>query len=159
MNTRLTIFSVLLVSILALTACNHATFFSDHQRVDEEGWNMNDDVRFDVDIKDTSRMYDFYIDVRNLSDYPYSNLFLFITTTFPDHAVRRDTLECPLADVYGNWYGKGAGKYIDGRYPLHGRVIFPQSGTYCFQIAHAMRDTNITGIKNIGLHIEYSNNQ
>ena len=67
MNTRLTIFSVLLVSILALTACNHATFFSDHQRVDEEGWNMNDDLRFDVDIKDTSRMYDFYIDVRKSS--------------------------------------------------------------------------------------------
>lgn len=146
----------LLCAVFCLQGCGKNTFYGHSERVYEDGWNMDDDVRFEVEVKDVSRMYNFYIDVRNTLDYQYSNFFLFITTTFPDHAVRVDTLECPLADAYGNWNGRVSGHYADGRYPLHANVIFPQPGTYTFQIAHGMRDTNLVGIKNVGLHIDYA---
>lgn len=142
------------MAVMLLCGCSQSTFYDKHQTVDTEGWSMDEDLRFAVDIEDTQKPYDFYIDVRNARDYAYSNLFLFITTTFPDQVVRRDTLECPLADPYGKWYGRQTRRYVDGRYLLHQRVIFPMKGTYTFQINHAMRDTLVTGIKNIGLHVE-----
>lgn len=140
--------------LLLFVSCGSDAMYDKHFTVDENGWNMEDNRRFYVDIDDTLSFYDFYVDIRNSKNYPYSNLFLFINTTFPDHVVRRDTLECPLADAYGQWYGKESNHYVDGRYLLHSHVVFPVKGTYCFEVVHAMRDTNVVGIRNIGLHVK-----
>ena len=150
MKTQVILFSL---ALLLLTACNNA-FYDEHSSIDKEGWNIDEDLRFNVEITDTVTPYDFFIDVRNDKNYAYSNLFLFITTTFPDNVVRRDTLECPLADPFGKWYGHQTNHNVDGRYQLHSRVIFPLKGTYTFQVNHAMRDTVLCGIRNIGLHVE-----
>ena len=141
-------------AVTLMCGCAKGTFYDKHCAVDKEGWYMDEDLRFAVDIEDTLTPYDFYIDVRNTKDYAYSNLFLFVKTTFPDKVERRDTLECPLADAFGKWYGKQTSRHVDGRYLLHKSVIFPMKGTYTFQVTHAMRDTVVTGIKNIGLHVE-----
>lgn len=120
---------------------------------------MNDKLTFDVDVKDTARLYTFLVDLRLTADYPYSNVFFFITTTFPDGGVAADTLECPVASPDGQWVGKRTGGYIDNRYIFRKNMIFPATGSYTFEIQHGMRDTNITGIKNVGLRIEYSDNK
>ena len=148
---------ILLAAVTSLfVACSGNAVYDEHLPVDKSGWDMGSDLRFNIDIEDTVQPLDFYIDVRNTRNYAYSNLFLFITTTFPDKVVRRDTLECPLADQYGEWYGHQTGRHIDGRYLLHKRVVFPIKGNYTFQITHAMRDTVLTGLKDIGLHVEKS---
>ena len=84
-------------------------------------------------------------------------MFLFIEKTFPDGGIALDTMECPLADPEGNWYGKPSGKYVDNRYFLRKNVIFPQRGQYRFAITQATRDTNLVGIKDVGILIEYVN--
>lgn len=145
---------LLTVAFFALCGCSNNTIYDKHLSVNKEGWPLDQDIRFNVNIDDTLKPYDFYIDIRNTKDYAYSNLFLFITTTFPDKVVRRDTLECPLADPYGKWYGRQTHRHVDGRYLLHNHVIFPRKGTYTFQVSHAMRDTLLCGIKDIGLHVE-----
>ena len=83
--------------------------------------------------------------------------FLFINTTFPDGSVAHDTLECPLADPEGRWLGKHTGRYVDARYRLRGgSARFPMTGRYHFAIANGMRDSAISGLKDIGLRVEYS---
>jgi len=140
--------------VTVMCGCSPGTVYDKHQSIDKEGWGLDQEVRFYMDIDDTLVPYDFYIDVRNTKDYAYSNLFLFVTTTFPDKVIRRDTLECPLADQYGRWYGRQTSRHVDGRYLLHNHVIFPLKGTYTFQVTQAMRDTVLNGIKDIGLHVE-----
>ena len=149
-------FTLLAIIATALSSCGGNAVYDRHQSVDREGWVIGQDLRFNIDIDDTINPCDFYIDIRNTRDYAYSNLFLFITTTFPDKVVRYDTLECPLADQYGKWYGHQSGRHVDGRYLLHNRIIFPIKGTYTFQVSHAMRDTVLTGVEDIGLHLEKS---
>lgn len=160
-KTRITvrknsIFIVLAVMALAFAGCDRSVFYTQSQRVDERGWNMDDHLKFDVDVSDTMRIYNFFVDVRNSVEYPYAQTYFFIRTTFPDGSIAVDTLGCPLADVDGRWYGKRTGKYIDNRYYFRKNVIFPMSGTYHFDVAHAMRDTNIVGLKNVGMRIEYA---
>ena len=144
----------LLCLLSCLTACNHKVFFSDTQSVDEQGWQYDQPLTFDVSINDTTQFYDIFIDLRNSVRYPYSNTFLFITTTFPDTSVAKDTLECPLADPSGQWYGKNSGRYVDNRSYFRRKTRFPIPGTYHFQISHGMREKSIDGIKNIGLRFE-----
>ena len=151
---RFGMIAMLPVWVAMWQSCDSRVHYTAQRDVDETGWNMNDKLVFDVDVEDTLQVYDFFIDVRNSVHYPKANVFFFINTTFPDQSVAYDTLECPLADVEGHWYGRRTGRYVDSRYVFRRHIIFPRSGRYHFEVAHGMRDTNVTGLKSVGLRIE-----
>ena len=140
--------------LLLVQGCDKQVYFTDEHDVDETGWNMNDAVVFDVDVDDTLQVFDFFVDVRNSVLFQKANVFFFINTTFPDGSVAYDTLECPLADVESHWYGRLTGRYVDSRFVFRRHVIFPRTGLYRFEILHGMRDTNVAGLKSVGLRIE-----
>ena len=146
---------VFLCAVAVMTAaCDKNVYYTVQQDVDETGWDMNDRLEFDVDVEDTLQLFDFYVDVRNSVHFPKANVFFFINTTFPDGSVAYDTLECPLADVEGHWYGRCTGRYVDSRFVFRRHVIFPRTGNYHFEVAHGMRDTSVVGLKSVGLRIE-----
>ena len=145
------------MAAIALTACDGSVYYDESRSVDEHGWLPQDTLTFDVEVDDTVHLFNFLVEVRNSVEYPYSNTFLFIGTTFPDGSVAHDTLECPLADPTGKWLGKRTGRYVDARYRLRGgSARFPMTGHYRFAVTNAMRDSAISGIKDIGLRVEYS---
>lgn len=142
---------------MLLTACDGSIYYDESRALNEHGWLPTDVLTFDVDVDDTVHQFDFLVGVRNTISYPYSNTFLFITTTFPDGSVAYDTLECPLADPAGRWYGKRVGRYVDSRYRLRGTSArFPMEGLYRFEVVNGMRDSAIAGLKDISLRIEYA---
>ena len=151
------LYTACLLAAMALAACDGTVYYDESRSVDEHGWAPQDSVCFDVEVDDTTHLFNFLVEVRNSVTYPYSNIFLFIGTTFPDGSVARDTLECPLADATGRWLGKRTGRYVDARYRLRGgSARFPMTGTYHFAITNGMRDSAISGLKDIGLRVEYS---
>ena len=152
-----TIALLMLAVALIFTACDSNVFYDQQRAVDEHGWSLDESVDFDVEVPDTNRIYNFLVEVRNSIAYPYSNTFLFIRTTFPDGSTSQDTLEFPLADASGRWLGRRTGRYVDTRYYFRRNARFPMEGTYRFTFAHGMRDSAITGLKDVGLRIEYSN--
>jgi len=114
---------------------------------------MSEIVKFDVSISDTISKNDFFINIRNSTEYSFSNIFFFITTTFPDGGTTRDTVECFLADINGKWLGKGLGKFKDNRILFKRNMSFPSKGIYSFEFEQAMRVENIKGIDEIGIRI------
>ena len=125
MNRRLLL--ILLTVSLFAASCDRNELYNESRHIDKQGWNMDDKLVFDLEANDTNSTYLCCIDIRNRNDYPYSNIYFFITTIYPDGSVAADT-----------------------NIEFH----FPQKGNYQFIISHAMRDTLLPGIKNIGLHIE-----
>ena len=150
------ILQVALMLAACLTACDSSVFYDRQQAVDEHGWRPDEEVTFDVEVKDTLTVYNFLMEVRNSVSYPYANTFFFVNTTFPDGSFARDTLEFPLADAAGRWLGKRTGRYVDTRYYFRRNARFPMTGTFRFSVSNGMRDSAITGLKDIGLRIEYS---
>lgn len=140
--------------LLLLAGCDKNVYYAAERDVDERGWNMNDAVTFDVPIDDTLDVYNFFFDLRNSVNYDKANAFFFISTTFPDGSTAYDTLECPLANVQGQWLGRRTGRYVDNRYYFRKHVIFPRTGTYTVTVAHGMRDTNVVGLKSVGIRVE-----
>ncbi len=153
---RHTLYLAATLLLATLASCSTDVFYSEYAQVDEHGWLPSDSVCFDVQVDDTLHPYHFLVEVRNTADYPYSNTFLFLGTTFPDGSVSRDTLELPLAAPDGQWYGKRTGRYIDTRCHFRRNARFPMPGTYRFAFTHGMRDSAITDLRNIGLRIEHT---
>jgi gliding motility-associated lipoprotein GldH len=116
---------------------------------------MDSTLVYEFTIIDSLQFYNFYIDVRNTTDYPYQNLYLFFTTQFPDSTRFTDTLNCILNDAYGRWTGKGYGRIKENRFVFKPKVRFQQKGSYIFAVQQAMRETDLKGITDFGITMQY----
>ncbi|MDR1335346.1 MAG: gliding motility lipoprotein GldH [Tannerella sp.] len=144
--------AVVALSIALCLSCRDDVFYRQYQLVDLE-WSRDKEYYFTYEITDSSVPYRFSIEIRNNNLYPYRNLWLFCSEEQPVGPVRRDTLECLLADDYGKWLGRGFSVYHLG-IPVRTHHRFQHRGQYTFSIRHGMRDATIKGIEEIGLHIE-----
>lgn len=148
------IISFILMMILGCVSCDSSRYYDHSMKVPADGWHSDSTVVMEVEVKDTLQLFDFYINLRNNSDYRYRNFYLFLNTLFPNGEMARDTIELMLADKSGKWKGKGFGRYKDHQIQIRSDLRFPVSGKYLFEIEQAMRDTSITGIENVGIRIE-----
>ena len=137
-----------------LASCNLNTVYNYNKTIPESVWNQDVVVRFDIEITDTSSIFDFYLTLRHTTDYKYNNVYFFINTTFPDGNMARDTVEFILADKKGKWYGKGFGRMKDLKILLKKGLRFQHGGVYLFEFEQAMREKNLAGITDLGISIE-----
>ncbi|OQA01943.1 MAG: Gliding motility lipoprotein GldH precursor [Bacteroidetes bacterium ADurb.Bin408] len=136
--------------------CSHPPLFEKNTTICNALWSKYEIISFDVNIEDTTAKYNFFINVRNKTDYDYANLYLFMNTKYPSGDIARDTIECLLADNNGKWFGKGWGKYRFLSLPLGNHIKFPQKGLYSFSFEQAMRTDTLQNISDIGIRIEKS---
>lgn len=146
---------ILAFSLLAFLLCTDSGIITfETHRIPGNIWKYKDTVTFKTDINDNRQWYSFYLNIRNSGLYPFSNLYLFLITTYPDGKKTHDTVESILADDYGKWLGKGLGDIKDNRFLLRRNMKFPLKGTYFFRFVQAMRVDNLKGISDIGIRIE-----
>ena len=144
---------LLAIFISALAGCTQ-TFFQESEQIPNKIWDQSHNIRFDVEVKDTMSGYDFYIDLRNEGTYPFANIYMFVTTTFPSGKSARDTVECILADRTGRWLGKGLGDVLDNHILFKQNVRFPSSGAYTFEFEQGMRKEELPSILDLGISLE-----
>lgn len=140
--------------LLITVACTPNDVYMQYQTIPVEGWNKDSLYTFDVPISDSTALYNIYINVRNRGDYPYQNLWLFLSNMSPDSVIVNDSIECYLADQRGKWLGSGAGSLMEMPVLYKQNVRFKTSGTYRYQIVQGMRDDVLKGINDIGIRIE-----
>jgi len=143
-------FSILL---LLFTNCGHNVEFDQYETLSDETWSEDNTLNFEAVITDTSAVYNVFINVRNRNEYPMSNLFLFVNTTAPSGNMRRDTVEIPMADVHGKWYGKSVAGIWQHSHLFKKHVKFPIPGEYQFEVTQAMRMEELPGIVDAGIRI------
>ena len=144
--------------IFLTVSCGKPPLIDKSMEVSETSWDVKEKLKVEVQIDDTISSFNFHINIRNTTDYKNSNFFLFIRTTFPNGQIAIDTLGCYLADNEGKWLGKGNGKIKDNKILFKRAAIFPMKGKYTFEIEHAMREKQVSGIKTIGIRIEKNTN-
>lgn len=146
-----------MLSCLVLMSCNSNVLYDKSDNIDKDVWNKDDIKSFTVKVKDIDRTdsYRFALNICNTTDYKYNNIYFFVTTIYPDGSMTiRDTVECELVNLDGSWKGKGKMNLKDNRFWFAKNVQFPQKGEYIFRLEQATRDTNLVGVKSVGLHIE-----
>jgi gliding motility-associated lipoprotein GldH len=149
-------FVIILLSILFFVSCDSNRVYEKNISIPDASWNVGFKPSFEFEIQDTSIFYNFYINIRNNTDYPYSNLYLFVDSYLADGSSARDTIEVILATKEGRWLGKGIGKIKESRFFLRNNLVFPNKGRYQIDIEQAMREDALKGIEDIGIRIEKS---
>jgi gliding motility-associated lipoprotein GldH len=135
-------------------SCKSDKLYEEYKTIQSSGWEKDSVARFNVTIDKHYLSYNLSINVRNRGDYPYSNLWLFVDITAPDHTKISDTIEYQLALPNGKWIGKGTGGIYSTQFPFRENVTFPTPGNYTISVRHAMRTNPLTGISDIGLAVK-----
>ncbi|MFC2118574.1 gliding motility lipoprotein GldH [Bacteroidota bacterium] len=146
----------LLIACIFFLSCDANKVFEENIEIPAAGWDKNYFAEFIVDISDTNSFYNFYVNIRNGSKYPNSNLFLFINTKAPNGDFLKDTVEFIIADERGKWLGSGLGNVWSNQIQYKRNIKFRTAGQYIFTIQQGMRIKVLPSIKNIGLRIETS---
>ena len=142
------------ICLLLITSCNKNVIYSKYQTFENYDWFHKNKAVFETEITDAQSLYDVSIMVRHADSYPYSNLFVFLTTKYPDGKTTVDTLECILANGKGEWIGNGAGDIFDLTIPLKKSVRFPLAGKYSFSYEQGMRTDPLPLIMDFGMEIK-----
>lgn len=147
-------FFFIIICLLGLASCQQSRIYDDAVVIPQETWIQNMPACFDVLISDTTCFCNMFLNIRNTTQYEFSNLYLFVTMVLPDGRMARDTINCQLADKDGRWLGKGMGSVKELHLPFRSDMVFPVSGTYRFYIEQAMRIDSLVGVNSIGIQLE-----
>lgn len=138
-------------------ACDDNKLYEQNFAVDEDGWHAEDIKTFTFEVEDTINPMNLWINFRTSTDYPYSNLFIFLHSQYPDGWESKDTLQFILAKPNGEWEGKSSGTVVENRF-LVSQGAFRKGGKYQFQIEHAMRDEILPEMIDVGFRVELMQN-
>jgi gliding motility-associated lipoprotein GldH len=144
----LALFSIILIS------CDSNRVFQEYKKIDKYVWDSKDIVEFEFEIEDTLSVHNMYIFIRHSGNYPFNNLWLFVTSTAPNGTTAVDTVQMIFADKTGKWLGDGSGDLWDNKYLWKQFVKFPMQGKYKVQYQHGMRLDHLPGILDAGFRIE-----
>ncbi len=152
MKKAFRLFSILFL-VVAAAACD-SSVYNKMKEIPDSKWSMDYPIKFDVEISDTTTLFDFFVLLRHNTDYAYNNVYFFITSTTPSDSITCDTVEFILADPDGNWIGNGSGYLKSHEILISRKFRFPSEGLYSFEFQQAMRDTVLDGISDIGIKIK-----
>lgn len=134
-------------------SCDQQALYDQYQAIDNTAWEKDKEYYFSFQVDDISCPYNLTLEVRNNNMYPYQNLWLFCNEEQPIGPLKRDTIECVLADEFGKWYGHGISLF-QSSFPIREKYTFEHPGMYTFSFRQGMRDSTLKGIQEIGFRVE-----
>lgn len=154
------VFKYLAILGLVISSCDSNRIFDEYKTVPNQ-WHKDSIVEFEITPPDSTNAYNLFVNLRNTSEYKYSNLFLIVEMNFPNGKKVKDTLEYQMAKPSGEFLGTGFSDVKENKLWYKEGVIFNESGNYLVSIQHAMRANgqvdgmeNLEGITDVGFRIE-----
>lgn len=135
-------------------SCDEARVIDENQDIPNQNWHYKNKLAFDVNITDTNKTYNVYVNLRVGSDYRYSNFFVMVHQTNPSMQTTKERKELILLNDRGNWLGKGLGDVFDFQIPIYKQKRFNQKGLYKIELEQNMREDTLSPIYAAGLRIE-----
>lgn len=138
-----------LIATISLMACSDGPQYSSFQRLPGKGWAYGDTLAVRFASADSVAAGTLCVALKHTNDYRFANLWLEVTVPQADGSVRRDTVNVPMADPYGRWYGGGIGTSFQLSDTVAQHVSVDM--TRPLLLRHIMRLDTLTDIELIGL--------
>ena len=142
--------------LLLCQACDSDMVYDRFVHLEKGTWTWQDPLEFEADISDTLSLHNIYIQVRHTTEYPQSNLYMFVHILSPAGQDLKDTVNMILAAPDGRWMGRGNGNMRELMLLYRKQSIFAVPGTYVFTLEQAMRKEELP-VTDLGIRIERSN--
>ena len=141
-------------SILSLFGCGPDYILDQTKKISSSGWTYADSLNFEVEIQDSLKIYNLYIDVEHSTEFSNQNLYLMIHTRFPSGKRISEKLSLEMANKAGVWFGNCNSEMCTLSVPIQQGAYFNAIGTHHFTIEQYMRVDPLQGIKKISFKIE-----
>jgi len=148
------VFLFFIICSMGLIACSDYALMDQNEAIKNKEWSGKQNPEFVVSVKDTTSPYQFYLNLRNTIEYPFSNIFVLVHQQNPDKTQKTYRIKVILANREGLWLGKSAGNLFAHQVRFLKNVHLPDTGNYTFRIEHSMRLNPLPGINDVGLRIE-----
>jgi gliding motility-associated lipoprotein GldH len=156
MRKPVSTFALLIFSTLFFAACDRNMVYEEFVRINNSSWHWDNPAEFTFETEDTAGFHDILIHLRHSTDYPLSNLYMFVHVEGPSGQEMTDTINFILAENSGKWIGSGIGNMRAIGYLYKKNTVFPQQGEYEITIEQAMRLPEVP-VSEIGVRIEKVN--
>ena len=153
---RYTIILAFMVLLLHFHSCDSDMVYDQFEELDQGMWTWNDALEFEAEISDTLSLHNIYLQVRHTTEYPMSNLYMFVHVKSPTGQHMKDTINMILAAPDGKWTGKGNGNIRELMLLYRKQTKFRVPGTYIFTLEQAMRQETLP-VTDLGVRIERIN--
>lgn len=138
----------LIALAIFFSSCKSDMVYSRFAPILSGEWHMDSVLQFTYSIPDTTPDYRLTLYVRHAENYPYQNIWLFA-----GDSARCDTINCFLADDRGRWLGDKHHGWIETPVFIGENFRYTDTGTYTLTVQHAMRDTVLRGVWDVGVEI------
>ncbi len=136
---------LLLITVL-FVSCQQEPYYSEERELNPEAWSTDDALMFDLTVNDTTSIFNMELHLKHTTEYAYENIYLLVTTNFPDREPAEERLNIQLAEKTGKWIGNCRSEDCSLKVYLLDQFRFPSTGDYSFQIKQHTRDKNLKGI-------------
>ena len=136
MKTTVKIVSLILF-LVVLVSCSSTPTYEKSYGFNGNEWPQNVKPSFTVEIKDTTKEYNFVLTLRTTTEYKYSNLWIYMSTSNPD----------------GTWAGKKTGTIVENSIYFRKRKL-PKPGKYVFQLEQGITNSLVDEVLDVGLLVE-----
>jgi gliding motility-associated lipoprotein GldH len=151
-------FFLALVSIFLVSSCTESSFYEKAYSFENNSWDQKVKPMFKVEIKDTSKLYDFVLTLRTTTDYEFNNCWVYLNTQTPKKIKAREPFEIKITKPDGTWIGTKSGTIVENLL-FFKRRKFPEKGVYFFKIEQAVIQDKLNNVLDVGLRITESKNQ
>lgn len=140
---------LLLIILSLLSSCSQKVVFEDRNVFDSQNWDKSEIISFNPMMDDTTKTLSMGITFKHGSDYPYSNLWLFVSVENDFGVMIRDTVELFVAQPNGKWIGKkyGSGYEVTAFYKQRMKVAKPEQ--YKFSFGQGMREDILEDVRSL----------
>ncbi|MFT5167172.1 MAG: gliding motility-associated lipoprotein GldH [Saprospiraceae bacterium] len=143
-----------LLSMFFILGCGPDYILEETYEIKGSEWTYADTASFEVNILDSLRIYNLYIDVEHATDFSSQNMYVMIHTTFPSGERLSEKVSLEMANKAGVWYGDCNSEWCHFSVAIQQGAYFNAIGKHTFMIEQFMRVDPLQGIKNISFKIE-----
>jgi gliding motility-associated lipoprotein GldH len=141
--------------LVFLLSCGDNSIVNQSYEFDNETWKKTNKPNFTVDIKDTTKLYDFVFVIRTTTSYAYSNMWLYLSSTAPKGKPSKEALQVRIADETGRWLGNKTGSSVE-HYIKFSKRKLPLIGKYKFELNLATVENQLDNVLDVSFSVRES---
>jgi len=136
-----------------MNSCGPKTIFEQKEIVPNP-WKYGDKISFTYEIQDTSKAYDLVLEMSHKSIFSFENIYLDVTTIFPEGEVITNPVSFQLSSSQSEWIGDCSGENCDISIEMSSKAYYKKAGKYQLIFEQYSRKESLEGINSLVVKIQ-----
>ncbi len=143
-----------LLTFLSTSCDSRNIIYEKSLEIGDQRWTYADSLSFTFPIKDTTKIYNIYLDIQHDKSYSFQNIYLLLHTRFPSGKRIDNRINIDLAEPTGKWNGDCSGNSCNLEIPIQEGAYFNETGDYTLTVEQYLRQDTLSGVREIKVLLE-----